>query len=361
MDLVRLGWDADWRDAFAAQAERGLKPARVAVEHRELYHLFLESGERSGVVSGRLRNQALGRADFPAVGDWVAVELAEEDGPGVIQAVLPRRNRIARKMAGEHTEEQIIAANLDTVFLVTSLNQDFNLRRLERYLALAWSASVRPVILLNKLDLCPRPEQALAEVERVAFDAPVHAVSAKEGTGLAALERYIAGGQTVALLGSSGVGKSTLVNQLLCAELQPVQEIRLHDGRGRHTTTRRELVLLPQGGMLIDNPGMRELALWDADDGLADVFADVEALASECFFRDCKHQDEPRCAVQTALADGRLDQARFDNYIKLQRELSYLAASQDERLMRERNEQNKRLMARYVRAHRREQRRNRPV
>jgi ribosome biogenesis GTPase len=335
MNLVSLGWNAEWAEQFQPYAADGWAPARICVEHKELYQLYSEQGEFSAVVSGKLRHTARGRQDFPAVGDWVAVQLHGEKDPAVIHAVLPRKNKFARKVAGRETEEQIVAANLDTVFLVSSLNQDFNVRRLERYLSLTWASGADPVILLSKSDLCADSAPAVEAVEAIAYGAPIHRISAKTGDGLEGLARYLQSGMTVALLGSSGVGKSTLVNRLLDQPLQEVQEIRVDDDRGRHTTTRREMLRLPQGGLLIDNPGMRELQLWDSDAGIDETFADVVALTGECFFRDCTHEGEPRCAVRLALEEGRLTSGRWENYRKLQKELRYLNTRQDSRAMQE--------------------------
>jgi ribosome biogenesis GTPase / thiamine phosphate phosphatase len=352
MDLARLGWNANWNTRFRPHAERGLGAARVCVEHKELYEISTEHGERGAVVSGKLRHEAAGPEAFPAVGDWVAVQLHGPDEPAVIHAILPRENKFSRKAAGRGTEEQVVAANLDTLFLVTSLNQDFNLRRLERYLTLTWAHGINPVILLTKLDLCPDPERLLAEVDAVAFDTPVHAISALTGDGLGALTRYLQEGSTVALLGSSGVGKSTLVNRLLGEEVLEVREIRESDGRGRHTTTRRQLLLLPGGGVLIDTPGMRELQLWDGDAGLDTTFADVAALAEQCAFRDCSHQSEPNCAVQQALKEGRLAAERFENYRKMEKEVRYLEVRQDARLQREQKKEWAKIHARMKKANR---------
>jgi ribosome biogenesis GTPase / thiamine phosphate phosphatase len=357
MDLVRLGWNPDWDACFRPHAERGLNAARVCVEHKELYEVCTEHGERSAVARGKLRHDAAGPEEFPAVGDWVAVQLHGPEEPAVIHAVLPRQNKFSRKAPGRCTEEQVVAANLDTLFLVTSLNQDFNLRRLERYLTLTWAHGIKPVILLTKLDLCPDPERLLAEVEAVAFDTPVHAVSALTGDGLAALTRYLQEGSTVALLGSSGVGKSTLVNRLLGEEVLEVREIRASDGRGRHTTSRRQLMLLPAGGVLIDTPGMRELQLWDGDAGLDATFADVAALAEQCAFRDCGHQSEPSCAVQQALKEGRLAAERFENYRKMEKEVRYLEVRQDARLQREQKKEWAKIHAHFKKANRNRDRR----
>jgi ribosome biogenesis GTPase len=357
MDLSRLGWNPNWDVRFRPHGERGLNAARVCVEHKELYEICTEHGERAAVVSGKLRHDATGPEAFPAVGDWVAVQLHGPDEPAIIHAVLPRENKFSRKAAGRGTEEQVVAANLDTLFLVTSLNQDFNLRRLERYLTLTWAHGINPVILLTKLDLCPDPERLLAEVDAIAFGTPVYAVSALTGDGLGALTRYLQEGSTVALLGSSGVGKSTLVNRLLGEEVLEVREIREHDGRGRHTTTRRQLLLLPAGGVLIDTPGMRELQLWDGDAGLDATFADVAALAEQCAFRDCSHQSEPNCAVRQALKEGRLAAERFENYRKMEKEVRYLEVRQDARLQSEQKKEWAKLHARMKKANRNRERR----
>jgi ribosome biogenesis GTPase len=352
MDLATLGWTAAWQDRFQPYAERGLRPGRIAIEHKNLYHLYSEAGELPAVVSGKLRHEATARGDFPAVGDWVA--LVPQPTQAVIHAVLPRVSKFSRKMAGAVTEEQVIAANIDTLFLMTSLNYDLNPRRLERYLTLAQVGGAQAVLILSKLDLCGENPAALVDALRtVARDVPIHPLSARTGEGLEQLEPYLRPGRTIALLGSSGVGKSTLVNRLLGTDLQAVQEIRLSDDRGRHTTTRRELLILPGGGLLIDNPGMRELQLWEGEPGLEDTFADISAAAEKCFFRDCRHKDEPRCAVQQAVADGRIDPGRLASFLKMQKELAYLASREDSQMQRERKEYWRRL----TRSHYKQQRR----
>jgi ribosome biogenesis GTPase len=314
-------------------------PARVSVEHRGLYHVLTEQGEGTAAVSGRLRHEAAGRADFPAVGDWVALQTGD---PGVIHAVLPRSNKFSRKPPGRDTEEQIVAANLDTLLLVTSLNRDLNPRRIERYLAAASAPRLELVLVLSKSDLCDDPEGVAGRL-RPQLGVPVHPVSARTRTGLLALEVYLGPGRTVALVGSSGVGKSTLLNELLGVERLAVREVRASDDRGRHTTTHREMIRLPQGGLLIDNPGMRELQVWDEDADLEGTFADVADLAGRCHYPGCTHEQEPRCAVREALAEGTLDEGRLANYRKMQRELAYLEARRDAGAERQRKEEVRRV------------------
>jgi ribosome biogenesis GTPase len=328
MSLHLLGWNPSIENAFAPYRSRGLAPARVAREDRDRYLLLDERGERAARLAGRLRHEARSRAELPAVGDWVAARVA---ATAVIVAVLPRASAFVRKVAGETTEPQVIAANVDTVFLVAGLDGDFNLRRIERYLAAAWESGADPVVVLNKADLAADLERRVAEVESVAPGVSVLAVSALEGEGLEALGPWLAPGRTVALLGSSGVGKSTIANALLGGLRQETGAVREDDSHGRHTTTRRELVPLPGGALLIDTPGMRELQLWGGDEGLDGTFPDVATLAARCRFRDCGHAGEPGCAVREAVEAGRLDESRLESWHKLQRELTRLAARQDAR------------------------------
>jgi ribosome biogenesis GTPase len=247
----------------------------------------------------------------------------------MIHAVLPRRTSFARKIAGSRTEEQIVGANVDTVFLLTSLNQDFSLRRIERYLIIAWESGANPIIILSKSDLCDRVAESIDEVQAVARDVPIHAISVVTGSGLQDVAQYFKRGQTVALIGSSGVGKSTLINHLAGVDRLKVQTVREWDDRGRHTTTHRELVLLPAGGLVLDTPGMRELQLFEGDQSLELVFDDIEALAARCFFSNCRHQDDPRCVVREALVAGTIDSGRYQSYEKLQKELNYVARKRD--------------------------------
>jgi ribosome biogenesis GTPase / thiamine phosphate phosphatase len=265
------------------------------------------------------------------VGDWVAVKPLEGEKRGIIQAVLPRKSKFSRKMPGERIAEQIVSSNIDTVFIVSGLDggRNFNLRRIERYLTLAWSSGAIPVIVLNKADLCPDTGQLIRSVDEIAPGVSVHAVSARERTGLEELKKYLSKGTTVAFLGSSGVGKSSLINALLGEEKQETGQVRGDDRMGRHTTTRRELILLPSGGVMIDTPGMREIQMWNGEDGLQETFEDIEILAKECRFADCTHNKEPGCAVKSAISQGELDLARFESYRKLQSELAYLASKEE--------------------------------
>lgn len=278
-----------------------------------------------------MRYSALGRCDFPAVGDWVVLDDFKvqpndlDSQVAVIQAVLPRSSKFSRKSAGKTTEEQIIATNIDTVFLVNALNLDFNVRRIERYLTLAWESGATPVIVLSKADISEDLQEKVQEVEASAIGVPVHPVSCITGEGIDELKRYVKPGQTVALLGSSGAGKSTLVNQLMGLEVQKTKEVREADSRGRHTTTSRELFLLPEGGLLIDTPGMRELQLYGTGDGLYDTFEDIYEYVSHCRFSDCLHETEPGCEIQRAISEGQLAEERYESFKKLQREANYIS------------------------------------
>jgi ribosome biogenesis GTPase len=341
--LTHLGWDPAIEDQFAPFAADGLEPARVAVEQRGAYLLYTARGERWAELSGRLRHGVGGRGELPAVGDWVAI--ADPDGAerALVQAVLPRRTKFSRMAAtdGGDAAEQIVAANVDVVFLTAGLDGDFNPRRLERYLTLGWESGAAPVVVLTKVDLCTDVEAALLDVEPVAIGVPVHAVSNVTGEGVDALAQYFGEGRTVAALGSSGVGKSSLVNRLAGEELMATGDLRA-DGRGRHTTTHRQLLLLPGGGLFLDTPGMRELRLWESEEGLATAFDDVAAAAARCRFSDCSHEREPDCGVRVAIANGTLDRDRYDSWRKLQNELRWLAVKQDAQLRSEARKERRR-------------------
>ena len=333
-ELEPLGWDAAFADAFEPHAVDGLVPGRVAVQHRGAYDVYTELGELRVDMAGRLSHEATGAGDLPAVGDWVAVAARPGENAGTIQAVLPRRTKFSRKVAWSETEEQVLCANIDVVFIVMSLNEDYNVRRLERYLTLAWESGAQPVVLLTKTDLCDDVPRYVLEAEAVAFGVTIHAISSLTGDGLDLVRGHLTPGKTVALLGSSGVGKSTLVNTLAGEELLATRELR-EDGQGRHTTSHRELVVLPSGGLVVDTPGMRELQLWEASEGLSETFDDVEEVAASCRFNDCSHLSEPGCAVLAALEDGTLDRGRWESYGKLQRELAHLERRLDKRLQAE--------------------------
>jgi ribosome biogenesis GTPase / thiamine phosphate phosphatase len=331
--LDSIGWTPAHEDQFAPHAADGLEPARVAVEHRGAYLLYTARGEAQAELAGRLRHAAAGRGELPAVGDWVAVSPTD---PALVHEVLPRKTKFSRLAASDHggTIEQVVAANVDTVFLVAGLDGDLNLRRLERYLALGWESGADPVVVLTKADLCADVDAAMLAVESTAMGVPVHAVSNVTGEGVDDLGAYFSAGRTVAALGSSGVGKSSLLNRLAGEELMATGEVRA-DGRGRHTTTNRQLLLLPGGGLFLDTPGMRELRLWESEEGLAQTFDDVAAAAALCRFTDCSHEREPGCGVRAALADGSLAGERYDSWRKLQAELRHLAVKQDARLRSE--------------------------
>ncbi|MBD1892522.1 ribosome small subunit-dependent GTPase A [Coleofasciculus sp. FACHB-SPT9] len=331
MNLELLGWNRFFEKNFDSYFQQGYTVGRVALEQKNTYLLYTELGELSAEVTGKMRYQADTRTDFPAVGDWVVVSIIDDEEKAKIHEILPRKSKFSRKAVGAQTDEQIIATNIDTVFLVSGLDLDFNLRRIERYLILVWESGANPVIILNKADLCDEVEQRKTEVEAIAPSVPIISLSAIENQGLDALSPYLGTGQTVALIGSSGVGKSTITNQLAKKDIQAVQSVRKGDNRGRHTTTHRELIILPSGGLLMDTPGMREIQMWNGSEGFQETFTDINTLATECRFRDCQHEAEPGCAVQQALLDGILDKQRFRNYRKLQQELEYNHRKQDQK------------------------------
>jgi ribosome biogenesis GTPase len=332
--LAAYGWDDLFAERFRPFAEQGLIPAKVVVEYQHIYGVVGAEGvdgEQLAAVAGRLRHRAAGRVDYPAVGDWVAIRPNADDDRATIYGVVERKSQFVRKVAGSVVAEQVVAANVDVVLLVMAMDEaDFNPRRLERYLVLAHESKARPVVVLTKSDLADDVEEKVAIAQGVVGpEVTVHVVSAPRDEGYDALTVYLQPGRTVALLGSSGVGKSTIVNRLAGSELQRTREVRASDGRGRHTTTHRQILLLPDGGLLMDTPGMRELQLWDVDEGVEQTFSDIEELAVDCRFPDCEHDREPDCAVQAAIEAGTLSAERLRNYHQLRRELRALADRQD--------------------------------
>jgi ribosome biogenesis GTPase len=349
--IADFGWSDALQSGFAPYAAQGYVPGRVTVQQRGFFTIVTGHGELRAQLSGRF-GHAAGAGSHPVVGDWVAAAARASEGSATIHAVLPRRTAFARKMAGGHAA-QVVAANVDVALLVTSMNADLNPRRLERYLATAWASGAKPVIVLTKADLCGDPAAAIRRAEDVAFGVPVLCVSAATGAGMDALAAQLRPGETCVLVGSSGVGKSTLVNALAGAAVMATGAIRDSDARGRHTTTHRELSRLPGGALVLDTPGMRELGLIDADAGVAQAFEDVEQLSRQCRFRDCGHSTEPGCAVRAALAAATLDAARWKSFQKLQRELAREARREDP-LARAEVHRQRVAMARAQRARRRE-------
>jgi ribosome biogenesis GTPase len=332
MDLRDLGWDDALRHQFEAWATKPhVQPGRVFIEFNYIFRVYIHGGEIESVLAGRLKHHATSRAELPAVGDWVVVRMRPGDERGSIVAVLPRRSRFSRRMAGNVTDEQVVAANVNVTFIVMGLDQDYSVRRLERYLLLSRESGAAPVVLLTKPDLGENVEGRIAEVRAIAQDVPVHVLNPRAGEGIDQVLHYLTRGRTGALLGSSGVGKTTLINRLLGTEVRRTRDVRAGDSKGRHTTTNRELVVLPNGGLLIDTPGMRELQLWEVGTAVRETFDDIDALAASCHFADCAHRDEPRCAVKAAVDEGRLAPDRLASYLQLQDELVFLERQQDER------------------------------
>ena len=330
-DLKPLGWDEFFQTHFDTLKIPGAIPARVISQDRDAYQLYSPRGDMSATISGKMRYHAKTGSEIPAVGDWVVVKPLEGEERGIIHALLPRKSKFSRKAAGELLQEQIVSANVDTVFIVSGLDggRNFNLRRIERYLTLAWGSGAVPVVVLNKADVCPDVTACISSVEAIAPGVPVLHVSARERTGLEGLRSYLAAGKTVAFLGSSGVGKSALINALLGVEKQGTGVVRANDHQGRHTTTRRELILLPGGGIMIDTPGMREIQMWADEEDLEGSFKDIETLAEKCRFTDCLHNNESGCEVNAAVERGELSAGRVESYRKLQKEIAFLAAREE--------------------------------
>lgn len=347
-DLSHLGWNAELADAWSAQSAEGtLVPGRIAAEHRGAYDVLTEGGELRATLSGRL-SYVLSRAELPAVGDWVGLAPRPGERAGTIGKVLPRRTALVRRAPERPTRSQVLAANVDVVLVVTSANRNLRASRVERMLALARESGAQGVVVLSKVDLCDDLPARVGEVRAAAGSHPVVALSGLTGAGVSELAAHLLPGRTLVLLGSSGVGKSTLANRLLGREAQATAEIR-SDDKGRHATTHRQLLVLPGGGVLIDTPGLREVGLWDDEGGgLESAFPDVEALVARCRFGDCAHGDEPGCAIQEALADGTLEPSRLRSWHKLARELEHVRARRDAGARHERRQRMKKF-AKHVR------------
>ncbi|HSY18890.1 MAG TPA: ribosome small subunit-dependent GTPase A [Candidatus Acidoferrales bacterium] len=323
--LTKLGWNAERDAQFAPYLAKGLIPARVAVEDKHFYRVWTVEAELSAQITGKAMHEARGdHTKLPKVGDWVAVKPVPNEPKATIQAILPRRTQITRKTTGRNTAAQILATNIETVFLVTAADASFNAARLERMLVMGHESGARPVVILNKIDLCENLEAKLAEATEAAGDALVLAACALTGRGVKKLQSLIKPGDTVAFIGTSGVGKSSLINRLYGEELQATIEVREADAKGRHTTSWREMIFLPDGGVVIDTPGMREFHLWGATEGSKETFPEIEALAQQCHFRDCTHTKEKDCAVLAALAAGTLPRDRHESFVKLQLEIGHL-------------------------------------
>ena len=329
MNINQIGWSPFFETAFLPYSTNGFIPARIVRQDKHHYILHNGSALCSGTLLGKLLYEADDASTLPAVGDWVVVQ-PFDDNQVVIHDILPRFSAFYRKEAGQLTRKQIIASNIDTAFLVSGLDNDLNLRRIERYLVQVSNSGASPVILLNKSDLITNVDETIKRVQQVARGIPVWPLSVKAMSGFEMLEQYLQVGKTLAFLGSSGVGKSSIVNVLAGRDFQQTGAVRKDDQRGRHTTSHRELFVLPKGGVVMDTPGLRELQLWGDESDLQSVFADIEELAEKCRFNDCRHDVEPGCSVKQALEDGKLDEARFNSYQKLKRELAFLSQRQDE-------------------------------
>jgi ribosome biogenesis GTPase / thiamine phosphate phosphatase len=327
--LKEYGWNKTHEVNWEEINNEKWIPGRVTLEHKKMYRVITTDGEWLSVCSGSMQYEATERRDFPAVGDWVAVEKMPGEERGIIHAILPRTSLFSRKVAGMTIAEQIIAVNIDIVLLVMSMNNDFNPRRLERYLVAAYDSGATPVVVLTKKDVCDNSSDYIEEAQSIALGAEIFAVSNVTGEGIDELTALLKNNKTAALLGSSGVGKSSLTNAILGSEMMVVQDIREDDAKGRHTTTHRELIKIPTGGILIDTPGMREFQLWENNDSLDSGFQDINELTNNCKFNDCQHNNEPGCAIQNALSTGELAEDRYRSYLKLQKELAFLDRKMD--------------------------------
>ncbi len=342
MKIEEMGWNDYFQQHFKEIQNKKLVPGRIAQEQKGIYTVLYAEGSLTARISGKFRYETIDYENFPAVGDWVTIECLPGNKEALIHKLLPRKTKFSRKAVlsggmpetGGRTEAQVLAANIDTVFLVNGLDGDFNIRRIERYMTIVWDSGANPVVILNKCDLCDDVDSVIQEVEAAFIGVPVIAVSAIMRLGFEGLHKYLAPGKTVVFLGSSGVGKSTIVNGLLGYDRQKTSDVREFKDRGKHTTTSREMIQLPCGSLVIDTPGIREIQMWTDEEGISRTFRDIEELAGKCRFGNCRHGDEPGCAVQRAIKSGDLDSRRFQSYLKLQKEAAHLALRQDKKAQR---------------------------
>ena len=347
-NLKELGWNSTFNKFLKEKNLQDIFPGRICSQNGKHYKVITKDGEQSAILSNSYFRSINNKSDIPAVGDWVGLKVNEEINISHILFLLPRKNKLSRKVAGKKSEEQIIASNIDIVFIFTSVDQDFNIRRLERYLSMIYEINANPIIILNKIDKCKNLEKFINETKEVFQNVTIISISAKTGENIEKVKKYIKFGKTIVLIGSSGVGKSTLINRLFGYSRQAVGEIRSSDGKGRHITSSRELIILPEGGIIIDNPGIRELQLWSSGEGISKTFQDIEELSRLCKFRDCAHEMEPGCAVKKAIDDGNLSIKRLNSYKKLIREYNY---SQLRRNIYEQRKKDKELGKMYRQVH----------
>lgn len=329
-NLHQLGWRSSFDQHFKSFQEQGFQVGRIAIENRDNYLVLNGENEYFGEVTGKLLFNAQSASDLPKVGDWVVVSLFESEQKAIIHEVLPRQTKFSRKIASAKTEEQVLATNIDYIFIVQSCDHDFSLRRLERQMVMVYEGGAQPIAVLNKIDLCDNYETYISKVSSIFNDNEVMAVSARTDAGIDRLKSQLEAGKTYAFIGSSGVGKTSLINKILGDDIFKVNEVREKDSKGRHTTTRRQLIAIPSGGLLIDTPGMKEFQLWNADEGLDEVYSEIADLSASCRFSDCTHTQEIGCAVIAAVESGKLPKDRYESYLKLARELAYLQNRQEQ-------------------------------